>query len=293
MNPLRSEHGEGASPAESAWRRAALAHERADRAEASVARQERLLAETGQAVFAHLAEVQRRSAACHRSSARLQESFARKTEEWERDKGKAQPPRFMTGVAEACGVRSAALVLVGPDQAQLSVAASDEHSRSAQDLEYVLGEGPIRDVAAERTLVLASGEALERRWPRYGPALNSLGIASVAAAPLIVPGGCFGGLAVFDPQPGLVESDAFAEIVAALGRLILHGSEADRELYGGADYRPTVQQAAGMLSVRADCSVTDALALIKARAFTEEVTAEAVARRIVRGDLHSFEGTIR
>ena len=76
------------------------------------------------------------------------------------------------------------------------------------------------------------------------------------------------------------------EVAAALTRIVLLGPDADPELYGGTDHRETVQQAAGVLSARIGCAMGDALALIKARAFAEEVSAEVIARRIVHGDLN-------
>jgi hypothetical protein len=39
-----------------------------------------------------------------------------------------------------------------------------------------------------------------------------------------------------------------------------------------------------MLSARLGCPVDDALALIKARAFAEELSLDMISRRILRGD---------
>ncbi|MFF3642809.1 GAF and ANTAR domain-containing protein [Streptomyces sp. NPDC002564] len=264
--------------------RAARALARAERAEAAAERHERLAVGRGREFHLQLAETHRRSAASHRSSAGLQEAFARRTAEWAGSRG--DRPRFMTGVAEACGVDSAALTLVDTAQNQLAVAVSDEPSRAAQDLEYLLGEGPARDAACELRAIHATGPAIERRWPGYGPALASLGIASVAAVPLETRGSCIGALAVFAPLPDRVMSAALSQVAAALTRIVLLGPDADPELYGGTNHRESVQQAVGMLSARLDCGVGDALALIKARAFAEEVPPEVIARRIVNGDLN-------
>jgi hypothetical protein len=276
MNPRGADEADGLAAV--ARRRAARALERAERAEASAERHERLAEKTGRAVYAQIAATHRRTAACHRSSAALQEAFARRTAEWA---GQGTQPRFMTGVAEACGSDSAALTLVDSGHNQLAVAVSDEQSRAAQDLEYVLGEGPSRDAASGRRPVHVSGRAIEARWPGYGPALTSLGITSVAAIPLETQESCIGALAVFDPRPGLAGPGGLADVAAALTRILLLGPDADPDLYGGTDVRGAVQQAAGMLSARIGCTVGDALALIKARAFTEEVSTEVIARRIV------------
>ncbi|MEV5606700.1 GAF and ANTAR domain-containing protein [Streptomyces sp. NPDC052225] len=280
MNPQRRE--EALELAAAAQRRADRARERADRAQAAADRHEELAQEPGREFHSHIAATHRRSAACHHSSARLQEAFAHRTAEWAETRG--TPPRFMTGVAEACGTSSAALILVGSGLDQLAVAASDERSCAAQDLEYVLGEGPARDAVSDHGLILASGAAIRTRWPAYGPALAPLGIASVAAVPLDTDGGCIGALTVFDPRPGRRDYGDLAEVAEALTRIMLMGPDADPELYGGTDHRDLVHQAAGVLSVREGCPVGDALALIKARAFAEELSTEVIARRILHAD---------
>lgn len=294
MEPQR--HQKGLALAVMAQRRAAQALDRAARAEAVAERHELLLGtvpesgepESGEPddeLHAQVAARHRRTAACHRSSARLQEAFARRAAEWAVGQGKR--PRFMTGVAEACGADSAALTLVDSGHNQLAVAVSDEPSRAAQDLEYVLGEGPSRDAAAGLGPLRVTGPEIERRWPGYGPALISLGITSVAAVPLkTAHARCIGSLAVFGPPPGRAEPDRLVDVAEALTRIVVLGPDADPELYGGTDHRDLVQQASGVLSARIGCSVGDALALIKARAFTAETSTESVARLILHGELN-------
>ncbi|MFI1681734.1 GAF and ANTAR domain-containing protein [Streptomyces sp. NPDC020607] len=266
--------------------RAARELDRAARAAASAERHERLASADpdadGRQFHAQVADTHRRTAACHRSSAALHAAFADRTSAWVR--GKGSRPRFMTGVADALGTDSAAITLVDSAQNQLAVAVSDQPALAAQDLEYVLGEGPCRDAAHERCPVHSAGEDIERRWPGYGPALTSLGITSVLAVPLESKAGCFGALAVFEPRAGLLGSTDLAEVTAALTRIVLLGPDADPELYGSTDHRDTVQQAVGVLSVRVGCGIDDALALIKARAFADETTTAAIARRILNGD---------
>ncbi|MEU6824052.1 GAF domain-containing protein [Streptomyces atriruber] len=263
--------------------RAARAMKRAERAAAAAERHERLAsAPEGGEFHAQIAETHRRSAACHRSSAALHASFADRAVAYAR--GKGSRPRFMAGVADALGTESAAITLVDSAHNQLAVAVSDGPALAAQDLEYVLGEGPCRDASSRRQPVHSAGDEIERRWPGYGPGLTSLGVTSVLAVPLETQTGCFGALAVFDPRPGLVGSTGLAEVTDALTRIVLLGPDADPELYGGTDHRAAVQQASGVLSVRVACSIGDALALIKARAFAEETTTEAIARRILDGD---------
>ncbi|MFD7662219.1 GAF domain-containing protein [Streptomyces sp. NPDC059788] len=275
--------------AQLARRRAARARQRAEHASACAEQQEILAATSGRDVHLQLAESYRRSAECHLSSALLQEAYAERMSEWGGDE--TSRPRFMTGVAEACGTPSAALTLMGADHGQLSVASSDDCARAAQDLEFMLGEGPAHDASVAGHVVSAAGRAIERRWPAYGPALTSLGVREVLTAPLRTEGSCIGALAVFDPSGGAAASGTLAMIADTLTRTVLLGPDADPELYDGADHRECVQQAAGMLSVQAGCRVQDALAMIKARAFADGQPPGAIAQQIVRGTLKLAQGS--
>ncbi|MGQ4385062.1 GAF and ANTAR domain-containing protein [Streptomyces sp. SAS_270] len=273
-----SSHSE---PASGVRRRAALAREREAREIDAAELQERLAKVTGVALHVRLAGVHRRSAACHRTAAELHEDYARLLASWEG--GCGAPPRFMTGVAAACGTRSAAVTFTGSDHSQLAVAASNDQARAAQELEFVLGEGPTRDAMVRHRTVRASGARLRDRWPGYGPEAEELGIKEVVAVPLTLRDSCLGSLTVFDPGPGL--TTVFTDIAEALTRTMVSGPQADPEFYGGVDHRAVVHQAAGMVSVQAACPVADALELIKARAFSEGEPVQDVAARIVRGDV--------
>lgn len=264
------------------WRRAANARERARRAEAAADAQEILAARGTQRRDIHLsvAAAHRRIAARHLSSARLQEAFARRlTEEARRQNPR---PLFMTGVAEACGARSAALTLVGQNRSQLAVAASDDSSRAAQELEFILEEGPVRDATDRRVPVSASGpSAIEARWPGYGPELVGLGLKCVLAVPLEASGLCLGALTLYEPRPRQMGQAVCAEVAEALTHTVLLGPDPEPELYGGTDHRDTVHQAAGAHSVRMGGSVEDALSVIKARAFAEGLSTDVIAQRVL------------
>lgn len=278
------ESGAG-SPTQAAlvWQRAATARQRADRARKLVRRYEALADKTHDALYLRLADLHRTTAARQKVAAELLEAHARRTGAWARDGG--PQPLFMTGVAEACGTPSVAVTLVDGERNQIAVASSDPHSNTAQDLEFVLGEGPARDAVHGRCPVEAADTGLSTRWPGYGPALRSLGIAQVVAVPLQVPGECIGALAVFDPRPGTTTTTQVTEVADALTRSVLIGQDAVPGLFGDVDYRAVVHQAAGMVAVQLHCQVGDALELVKARAFADGRPIGDVARDIVHGQL--------
>ncbi|MGW1749898.1 ANTAR domain-containing protein [Streptomyces sp. NPDC002092] len=231
-----------------------------------------------------IAAIHRSTADRHLTAARLQDDYVSRLTSWSHERSAPQP-LFMSGVAAACGTGSAAVTLVGATPDQLGLAASDELSRAAQELEFLLGEGPARDATSEVRPVTADGSALLDRWAGYGPAVAELGIGAVAAVPLSLSGACVGALTVFDPVQGVTDPDTFAEVAEALTRSMFLGADGDPGMYGATDLRAKVHQAAGMVSVHLDCPVTDALELIKAHAFAEGVSAHLVAERILRGEL--------
>lgn len=292
MSAMEGSSREAGGQGDIAWGRAVRARERAARETATAERYDRLYAENGLAFHAEVARRHHTTVKRHLTTARLQESYARKMWAWAAKRPTPRPPPpdehrplFMAGVAEACGTRSAALTLVGEDLGQLAVAASDRRARGAQDLEYVLNSGPGLDAVGSRRTVFASGAVLERRWPGYGSGLADLGLSTVAALPLKASGNCVGALILFDPAAQPTRSDTFDTVARALLNGVLLGPDGDLDLYGGADIRAVVHQAAGALSARAGRSLPDCLALIKARAFAHGESPEAVARLFLSGSM--------
>ncbi|MFR0352156.1 GAF and ANTAR domain-containing protein [Streptomyces sediminimaris] len=272
----------------SAERKAAMAHARfgyeTDRAERHELLADQARTQALREMHLRIARMHRSTAACHQTAARLQEDYVTRLTGWTPRRGGPMPV-FMSGVAAACGTDSAAVALIGASHDQLALAASDEPSRAAQELEFLLGEGPARDATNEARPVLADGSDLFDRWPGYGPAVAELGIKAVAAVPLGLSGTCVGALAVFDPAQGVADAGPFGEVAEALTRSMILGPDGDPGLYGATDVRAEVHQAAGMVSVHLGCPVTDALQLIKAHAFAEGSSAHSVAERVLSGEL--------
>ncbi|NGN66668.1 ANTAR domain-containing protein [Streptomyces sp. A7024] len=265
-------------------RRASDARRRALQDLKAAARNEALADGPGGELRASAAAMLRRSAARHAAAAHLQEAHARRLATWMGRPG--DRPRFMSGVADLFGTRSATLTVVGSDLDQLASAASDSTAKAAQELEFALGSGPAADATSGGLLVQGTGAELERRWPGYGAGLAELGVGTVVAVPLLSTTQCLGALTVFDPQPygDRPRPVSYDEMAAVLTRMLL-GPDAEPELHLGMDLQEVVHQATGMVSVQCGCGVDDALSLIKARAFALGETTTAVAAQIVHEGL--------
>jgi hypothetical protein len=200
----------------------------------------------------------------------------------------------MDAVVAAIGMPSAAVILLADEQWEVVVAASDATARAAHDLEFVLGEGPAHLAAACGQTAQVTGTALGDRWPQYGPAVARLGVRAVIAVPLL-PSTGLGAVCAYSSQPAISRDAAMAAIRIAdalpptLAR-VLRGSWtadgiAELPLFGEAGFPAVVHRAAGMVSLQCGCEITDALALLRARAFSAGRPAEEIAAGILRGEL--------
>ncbi len=231
-----------------------------------------------------LAARHRATAARHLAAAEMQEAYARRLAAWSHSTQEARP-LFMSSVVAACGVDAGALVLLDPNMQRLAVASSDERAERAQDLGWVLGQGAKREAARSGEPVAAAGSDLLARWPAYGCGIHDLGLRAVAAVPLTAAGTRLGVLVVYDheslPRPANLQ-----RIGAALTEDILLGPDGDPWLYGETDLHDEVHQATGITAQREGCGITDALALIKARSYTDGTTTSDIAHRIIHHGLH-------
>ncbi|MGK4598349.1 ANTAR domain-containing protein [Amycolatopsis sp. w19] len=260
---------------------------RADRAAEVALRHEILMetaVETMRPFHRRMARLHRATEGRHRAAADLHAGYVAAVKDWAAGRADV-PPAFLAAVAENAGVRSLAVTLFsGPGTA--AVVVSDPVAARANDLECVFGEGPSREmpgVCAEREL--------SSRWPRFGPAAKELGVRAVVSARLGLREAPLGTLTAYRPEP---EPDAeiarSTELVAdALTATALHpDTRLDAEdglpvhpLFGDLDLEIVVHHATGMVMATQDCTASDALALIHARAYALDESVIEVARTIV------------
>jgi len=278
------------SDAAGARRRAVYAGAAAARFEAQAA----LLPESVSQACLRAAALERRVQARQRALARLQDQHAGLLRGWLGRPGKLGPePVFIDAVAAAIGMPSAAVVLLGTQPGEAVVAASDATARAAHDLEFVLGEGPAHLAAARGRTVQVAGTALAGRWPQYGPAVARLGVQAVIAVSLQPAG--LGAVCAYASQPAISQQAAMAAgqiadaLPLALSQAPHHPLPGDGvpalPLLGEAGFPAVIHQAAGMLSQQCGCGISDALVLLRARAFSAGRPAEEIAAGVVRGEL--------
>jgi hypothetical protein len=180
------------------------------------------------------------------------------------------------------------------------IAASDEASEWADELQLTLGEGPCVDAFATRRAVLVPDLAAKTAtWPMYAPAACSAGIAATFAFPLQVGAARLGVLDVFREWPGPLSDDELAQALTfaevAVG-LLLDGQEyagpdaTGNDLEAALVSRAELFQAQGMVMVQLGVSLGEAMIRMRAYAYAQERRLIEVARDVVARQL-TFDRT--
>ncbi len=177
-----------------------------------------------------------------------------------------------------------------------TVAASDPHSATVEDLQFTLGEGPCIDAYNSGSPVMAPDLAVAARvrWPGYGPAAQEHGVQAAFAFPLQIGAARLGALDIYRDQPGslspetLVEALTFAD--AAMTGLLdaqQHSNEDDAApaLDDALDNRFELYQAQGMVAVQLGIGLRESMIRIRAFAYAQNrplghVADDIVARRL-------------
>ena len=202
--------------------------------------------------------------------------------------------RLSQQLLSLAGVDGAAVTLFGGAHPVL-LDASGALAARLDDLDHVLGEGPISDsFRSAATVMIAdlSEPGPQLRWPVFTSAAAAAGAAAVLALPLCIGSTPFGVLMLHRRIPGPWLDDPVRtvdELARAGARLLLAdfreatsadaGSRGlDEELLLGDN---VVAQATGMLSVRLELDIKAAGAYLRARAFATDQSLHEVAIRVV------------
>lgn len=199
--------------------------------------------------------------------------------------------------ADALSAAGAGLSLARDSSPREPVLASAPAAEDLEELQFTLGQGPGMDAAAGRGPVLAddlAGPDARRRWPAFAPEAAGRGVRGMSAFPVAAGAALIGVLDVYRLQPGPLTADEFADgLVFADAALILAldergGITVGPDGLGGAAIsarRAQVHQATGMVAAQLGVSMTDALAVLRARAYAHsrglaDLAADILARRV-------------
>lgn len=190
-------------------------------------------------------------------------------------------------------IDGAGLSVATTEGLQEPVAATDGLARTLEDLQFLTGEGPCVDAFGTDRIVaqpdLAATGTLH--WPAYGPEALAAGAGAVFAFPLNMGGIRLGVLDLYRLEPGPLSDEDTARSLAyadAATIMLLYlqqeaGSGLNPQLEADWATRAPVHQATGMIAVQANVTPTQAMLLLRARAYAEdrpihEVASDVLAR---------------
>jgi hypothetical protein len=178
-----------------------------------------------------------------------------------------------------------------------TVAASDAHSATIEDLQVTVGEGPCIDAYNTGRPVFAPDLAVAARvrWPGYAPAAQEHGVQAAFAFPLQVGAVRLGALDVYRDVPGALSPEAIARALtfadAAMTGLLDAQQRSNEDsdaptLDDALDNRFELYQAQGMVAIQLGVSLHEAMIRIRAYAYAHnrllgDVADDIVTRTIV------------
>lgn len=204
----------------------------------------------------------------------------------------------MNACVQLLSAAGAGLALTSAESPQ-PVMATDAMIAELDELQFTLGEGPSGEAVTSGACVLEadlSGAAAGRRWPSFAAAATERRVHGLFAFPVHAGAAKLGVLSVYRYDAGPLDADQLrnalvcADIVFALA--LDHTSGVTVELdevietaFATQHRNAEVHQAAGYLAAQADIGVADALARLRAHAYSSGVPLHEVAIEVMAGRL--------
>jgi hypothetical protein len=201
------------------------------------------------------------------------------------------PGTFCSATTDVLHVASAGVTLMSARH-NSPVCHSDERSRTLDELQFSLGEGPNHDAFARHEAIDEPDleNARPARWPNFTSSALELGTRGVFALPLNAGTKCIGVLTLYRDVVGSLSSEQRADslvVADEVARSIMETQTRNDtdllavELDDGASHRAEVHQASGMVAVQLGVPVADAEVRLRAHAYAVNRSVVDVAREIV------------
>lgn len=204
--------------------------------------------------------------------------------------------RICSAAADELGLLGAVVTVRTAGGPHAVAGASDAASRDLEEIQFGVGEGPGQDAfLAGHPILVPDLTSAFVRWPGYVPEAVRAGIGAVYAFPLQLGAVRFGLLTCYAHRARSLTADETTQglIFAELATELLLESSSDGSsgtagpgLQDALHLRSEIYQAQGMVTVRLGVSLVEALARMRAHAFATEQDLNALAIKIVAGDVH-------
>ncbi|MFI5828237.1 GAF and ANTAR domain-containing protein [Streptomyces sp. NPDC051578] len=202
--------------------------------------------------------------------------------------------RLCRACVDLLDVTGASVSLSGDEDSRALWWSSDETAGRLAEAQYSLGVGPCRSALELVSPVLAAdlaGGSDAERWPVFAQQALDLGVRAVFSLPLSTGGSTVGTLDLYRSEPGPLSAHDRAvafPVADAITHafLALEGGPGDGRgqwLDAAENDHEEVHQATGMLMVLLGLDAQQALARLRAHAFTRGQSVTEAARDIVTG----------
>ncbi|WP_030565013.1 GAF domain-containing protein [Streptomyces aureocirculatus] len=208
-------------------------------------------------------------------------------------------PSAVTACGEDVGADGMGVCLITSGQIRTVAYAADERSYRLEDAQLVAGEGPCTEAYLQRRIVEVEVHPTSRRWPVFLRTAGELGIRRVVAVPLLVGNNVpVGAVDIYHTTHASLRAadrarlEVYARILALLtldAHPALIGWEQAAPETGPVGYPPIVHQAAGAAAEASNVPVSEALARMRAHAFSHQQLLEGIAHDILTGQLRLEE----
>lgn len=176
------------------------------------------------------------------------------------------------------------------------LASSDTWALGVARIEYALGEGPSFEVAATGSHVEASSmdSPDTERWPNFARAAAAENVGAIFCFPLQLGGARLGALSLLRQAPEELQDEQYLNCLAisdlATNALLyaqagLGDTQFEDLLLASDADRLRIHQATGMVAAMLDCSIEDAIARLRARAFAEGMSLFDLATLVINRDM--------
>jgi len=200
--------------------------------------------------------------------------------------------RLCRGCVKITGVDGAGIMLMSGDIPRGSLCTTNAVSHRIEELQYTLGEGPCVDAYQQDQVVAEPdlADPVTPRWFAFTPPALEAGVRAVFGFPVRSGTVRLGALNLYRDWPGPLSGGQHADALVladVAARWVLEaqaGAPPDavaEELEAGADFHFAVHNAAGIVSVQQDISITEALIRLRAYAFSNDRLLTDVAEDVI------------
>lgn len=223
-----------------------------------------------------------------RGRARIAVAFARQV-------ANTPSARWCTACVEIVGATDAGLTLMGREIAG-PICVSSARVAALEDLQFTMGQGPCRDAhgSGRPVHVPRLDASAEERWPSFVELARASRIGAVFAYPLLAATVSIGVMTIYQHAEGDLSAEQHEDcldlaVVLAETMLSLQSDESAGELAPELDeavnFRAQIYQASGVVAVQLEIEPAEALARIRAHAYSAgeplaTVAADILAHRL-------------